>query len=144
MKNINFLNELFEPKTNQNKKQQTDKNTSVDFYTLFAEDDKQIKMDKYLNLNDLVEEKQNNIQRQTNIFYKMERGLNPKQIEYIERRRERREYLRQFMVQNSAKYTHESRHKHAMSRMRAPSGRFLTKKETEKVLQQQKILKDDE
>lgn len=68
------------------------------------------------------------------------KNINPKQALYIERRKQRREWLNQFMERNDNKYTHESRHKHAMSRMRAPSGRFLTKKETEELLKNKKEL----
>lgn len=73
-----------------------------------------------------------------NFIYRPSRSqVNPKQAEYIERRSKRRMYLNQFMEQHTEHYTHESRHKHAMSRMRAPSGRFLTKEETEEVLRKQ-------
>ena len=37
------------------------------------------------------------------------------------------------MLKKSEGYTQESRHKHAMNRLRAPSGRFLTKEETKKI-----------
>ncbi|KAI5169136.1 hypothetical protein PAEPH01_0468 [Pancytospora epiphaga] len=58
--------------------------------------------------------------------------INPKQIYWIRKRRLRREMLDSIMVTPKTNYLHESRHKHAMKRLRAPSGRFLTKEETAK------------
>lgn len=60
----------------------------------------------------------------------LESSLNPKQIFWIKRRKLRREALDSQMVENNMNYLHESRHRHAMKRMRGPSGRFLTKEET--------------
>ncbi|KAI5149944.1 hypothetical protein ENBRE01_1208 [Enteropsectra breve] len=63
--------------------------------------------------------------------------INPKQAYWIRKRRLRREMLDAIMVEQKNGYLHESRHKHAMKRMRAPSGRFLTKEETQLALQRQ-------
>jgi CCAAT-binding transcription factor (CBF-B/NF-YA) subunit B len=57
--------------------------------------------------------------------------INPRQIYWIKKRRVRREILDSLMIAQKSNYLHESRHRHAMKRMRAPSGRFLTKEETE-------------
>ena len=59
--------------------------------------------------------------------------INPKQIYWIRRRQLRRELLDSVMVQQDKNYMHESRHRHAMKRLRAPSGRFLTKEETAEI-----------
>lgn len=59
--------------------------------------------------------------------------VNPKQIYWIRKRRIRREMLDSIMVIQNANYLHESRHRHAMKRLRAPSGRFLTKEETAEI-----------
>lgn len=58
-----------------------------------------------------------------------ETNLNPRQLFWIKKRKTRRETLDLLMKTTSANYLHESRHKHAMKRLRAPSGRFLTKEE---------------
>lgn len=58
--------------------------------------------------------------------------LNPKQAFWIKRRKIRRDALDAIMIEQDKNYTHESRHKHAMNRQRASSGRFLTKEETMK------------
>lgn len=84
-----------------------------------------------LNNNILYNNNNNNILYNNIVYNNINNKLNPKQIEYIERRKNKREWLNKFMIQTNNKYTHESRHKHAMNRLRAPSGRFLTKKETE-------------
>lgn len=55
--------------------------------------------------------------------------VNANQYQYIKRRKERRDYLDSLEKRTNAAYQHESRHKHAMKRPRAPSGRFLTKEE---------------
>ncbi|KAI5165033.1 hypothetical protein NEIG_00019 [Nematocida sp. ERTm5] len=55
--------------------------------------------------------------------------VNANQYQYIKRRKERRDYLDTLEKKTNAAYQHESRHKHAMKRPRAPSGRFLTKEE---------------
>lgn len=55
--------------------------------------------------------------------------LNPKQIFWIKRRKIRRDALDAIMIEQDKNYIHESRHRHAMNRMRASSGRFLTKEE---------------
>ncbi|KAM0675437.1 Transcriptional activator [Gurleya vavrai] len=58
--------------------------------------------------------------------------VNLKQYDCIRKRKIRRDFLDTLMAEaNQAGYLHESRHKHAMNRQRAPSGRFLTKEETE-------------
>lgn len=56
--------------------------------------------------------------------------LNPRQVFWIRKRKMRRETLDALMVTQKNNYVHESRHRHAMKRLRAPSGRFLTKEET--------------
>lgn len=54
--------------------------------------------------------------------------INISQYDYIKKRKIRREYLDTLMVKKcNDNYEHESRHKHAMKRLRAPSGRFMTK-----------------
>ena len=55
--------------------------------------------------------------------------INPKQMYWISKRRARRDFLDSLMISQKNNYMHESRHRHAMKRMRAPSGRFLTKEE---------------
>lgn len=55
--------------------------------------------------------------------------VNALQYPYIKRRKERRDYLDTLEKKKNLGYQHESRHKHAMKRPRAPSGRFLTKEE---------------
>lgn len=59
--------------------------------------------------------------------------INPKQMYWICKRKARREFLDRLMVSQTNNYMHESRHRHAMKRMRAPSGRFLTKEEMNKL-----------
>lgn len=62
--------------------------------------------------------------------------VNIKQFHSIRKRKARRDYLDTLMKQsNTPGYLHESRHRHAMNRIRAPSGRFLTKKETAEMMQ---------
>ncbi|EQB61946.1 ccaat-binding transcription factor subunit hapb [Vairimorpha apis BRL 01] len=56
--------------------------------------------------------------------------INVKQLNCIQKRKMRREYLDTLMAEQKNNYLHESRHRHAMQRKRAPSGRFLTKEET--------------
>ncbi|KAM0680242.1 Transcriptional activator [Glugoides intestinalis] len=58
-----------------------------------------------------------------------ESTLNPRQIFWIKKRKTRRETLDLLMKITPSNYLHESRHNHAMKRLRAPSGRFLTKEE---------------
>lgn len=60
--------------------------------------------------------------------------LNPRQTFWIRRRKLRRDALDASMIEQSKNYTHESRHRHAMKRLRAPSGRFLTKEESTEFL----------
>lgn len=55
--------------------------------------------------------------------------VNVKQFDAIKKRKARRDYLDSLMVAQKSSYLHESRHRHAMNRLRAPSGRFLTKAE---------------
>lgn len=57
--------------------------------------------------------------------------VNAKQLNWIRKRKSRRDMLDSMMVTSKSNYLHESRHRHAMKRLRAPSGRFLTKEETE-------------
>lgn len=64
-------------------------------------------------------------------------SLNPRQVFWIRKRKMRRETLDALMVIQKNNYVHESRHRHAMKRLRAPSGRFLTKKETAEFLGKQ-------
>ncbi|KAF7683237.1 Transcriptional activator HAP2 [Astathelohania contejeani] len=60
--------------------------------------------------------------------------VNSKQYACIKKRKFRRDFLDSLMLaQNRGGYLHESRHRHAMNRLRAPSGRFLTKEEAEKL-----------
>ncbi|AFN82762.1 CCAAT-binding factor subunit B [Encephalitozoon romaleae SJ-2008] len=59
--------------------------------------------------------------------------VNAKQLNWIKKRKARRDMLDTLMVTSKRNYLHESRHKHAMKRLRAPSGRFLTKEETEEL-----------
>ncbi|KAM0687367.1 Transcriptional activator [Conglomerata obtusa] len=64
--------------------------------------------------------------------------VNVKQYNCIRKRKMRRDFLDTLMLHaNQAGYLHESRHKHAMNRLRAPSGRFLTKEETEELRRKQ-------
>lgn len=55
--------------------------------------------------------------------------VNVKQFDAIKKRKARRDYLDSLMEIQKSNYLHESRHIHAMNRLRAPSGRFLTKEE---------------
>ncbi|RVD91016.1 nuclear transcription factor Y subunit [Tubulinosema ratisbonensis] len=55
--------------------------------------------------------------------------VNVKQYAAIRKRKARRDYLDSLMEIQKSSYLHESRHRHAMNRLRAPSGRFLTKEE---------------
>ncbi|EJW04465.1 hypothetical protein EDEG_01335 [Edhazardia aedis USNM 41457] len=65
--------------------------------------------------------------------------VNVKQYNCIRKRKARRDLLDGYMKKNSKNgYLHESRHRHAMNRRRAPSGRFLTKAETEELLRKEK------
>lgn len=64
--------------------------------------------------------------------------VNVKQFHCIRKRKVRRDFLDTMMLKvGQAGYLHESRHRHAMNRMRAPSGRFLTKEETADLMKQQ-------
>jgi|UPI0006795DFF hypothetical protein len=65
--------------------------------------------------------------------------VNAKQLSCIKKRKMRRDYLDKLMVPPRNTYLHESRHRHAMKRLRAPSGRFLTKEETEEFLKNQEV-----
>lgn len=56
--------------------------------------------------------------------------VNLKQLSCIQKRKIRREYLDTLMAEQKNNYLHESRHRHAMQRRRASSGRFLTKEES--------------
>lgn len=58
--------------------------------------------------------------------------VNALQYPYIKKRKERRDYLDSLEKKKNLGYQHESRHKHAMKRPRAPSGRFLTKEEAQR------------
>lgn len=64
--------------------------------------------------------------------------LNPRQVFWIRKRKMRREMLDALMITQKNNYVHESRHRHAMKRLRAPSGRFLTKEETADFLSKQR------
>lgn len=69
-------------------------------------------------------------------YYEDQQGTGPvyvnvKQLACIQKRKIRREYLDTLMAEQKNNYLHESRHRHAMQRKRAPSGRFLTKEETQ-------------
>lgn len=55
--------------------------------------------------------------------------VNIKQYDAIRKRKARRDHLDSLMEIQRSSYLHESRHRHAMKRLRAPSGRFLTKEE---------------
>ncbi|KAA8499737.1 Nuclear transcription factor Y subunit alpha [Porphyridium purpureum] len=68
--------------------------------------------------------------------------VNPKQFSRIMKRREARRRQSGKVVptttpQRSQKYQHESRHRHAMKRVRGPGGRFLKKEEMEALTKQQ-------
>lgn len=64
--------------------------------------------------------------------------LNPRQLQWIKKRKIRRDSLDAIMIEQDKNYTHESRHRHAMNRMRASSGRFLTKEETREMMKNKK------
>lgn len=66
-----------------------------------------------------------------------EATLNPRQIFWIKKRKARREILDSLIKASNGNYIHESRHRHAMKRLRAPSGRFLTKEEMNQLKQQE-------
>lgn len=66
--------------------------------------------------------------------------VNAKQLSWIKKRKGRRDLLDSLMVSSRSNYLHESRHRHAMKRLRAPSGRFLTKEETEDFYRKHKDL----
>lgn len=69
-------------------------------------------------------------------FHDLEQPLyvNAHQFNCIRKRKMRRDYLDTItMNKSSSSYLHESRHRHAMNRLRAPSGRFLTKEEAEEM-----------
>lgn len=70
--------------------------------------------------------------------------VNVKQLGCIKKRKMRRDYLDTLMVPPRNSYLHESRHRHAMKRLRAPSGRFLTKEETEEFLRKQDYEKNED
>lgn len=70
--------------------------------------------------------------------------VNVKQLGCIKKRKMRRDYLDTLMVPPRNSYLHESRHRHAMKRLRAPSGRFLTKEETEEFLKKQEYEKNED
>ena len=60
-------------------------------------------------------------------------NLNPRQLFWIKKRKIRREALDALMQLKDSNYIYESRHRHAMKRQRAASGRFLTKEELMKL-----------
>ncbi|EEQ83052.1 hypothetical protein NCER_100140 [Vairimorpha ceranae BRL01] len=62
--------------------------------------------------------------------------VNIKQLSCIQKRKARREYLDTLMAEHKNNYLHESRHRHAMQRKRAPTGRYLTKEESRKLNEQ--------
>jgi hypothetical protein len=62
--------------------------------------------------------------------------VNVKQLNWIKKRKARRDILDSLMISLKSNYLHESRHRHAMKRLRAPSGRFMTKEETEKFMRE--------
>jgi hypothetical protein len=62
--------------------------------------------------------------------------VNMKQLNWIKKRKARRDILDSLMINLKNNYLHESRHRHAMKRLRAPSGRFMTKEETERFLRE--------
>lgn len=64
--------------------------------------------------------------------------VNAKQYEAIKKRKARRDYLDSLMEIQKSTYLHESRHRHAMNRLRAPSGRFLTKEEMAEIKKREK------
>lgn len=74
-------------------------------------------------------------------FHDMEQPLyvNAHQFNCIRKRKMRRDFLDSITAsKNSLSYLHESRHRHAMNRLRAPSGRFLTKEEAEEMRAREK------
>ena len=137
MKEFNFLDELFteqnQLKNNSKKNYLNLKSEQVDFYNMF--DIKQFPKDTSNSIitNTMLINKELSSGLANGYNYINYNNINPKQIEYIKRHEKRRQYLDQFMLKKSEGYTHESRHKHAMNRLRAPSGRFLTKEETKKI-----------
>lgn len=71
--------------------------------------------------------------------------VNAHQFNCIRRRKIRRDFLDSITAnKNSLSYLHESRHRHAMNRLRAPSGRFLTKEEAEEMRAKEKDKQNDE
>ncbi|KAG0419512.1 Transcriptional activator HAP2 [Dictyocoela roeselum] len=64
--------------------------------------------------------------------------VNMNQYECIKKRKVRREYLDSIMEKRTG-YLHESRHRHAMNRLRAPSGRFLTKEEMQELKKNKEV-----
>jgi len=75
---------------------------------------------------------QGNYEPQQHQYSQKNGGLNNKQAYWIRKRKIRREMLDAIMIEQRGNYIHESRHRHAMKRLRAPSGRFLTKEESAK------------
>ncbi|KAG0442350.1 Nuclear transcription factor Y subunit A-3 [Dictyocoela muelleri] len=74
----------------------------------------------------------NNLELYKNRYYQDSHShpifVNVNQYDCIKKRKLRREFLDSIMETRTG-YLHESRHRHAMNRLRAPSGRFLTKEE---------------
>lgn len=67
--------------------------------------------------------------------------VNAHQFNCIRKRKLRRDFLDSITRPksvNGSGYLHESRHRHAMNRLRAPSGRFLTKEEAKEVRMKEK------
>lgn len=84
-------------------------------------------LDKKFEYNSILEKeshlfKENYFDSEQPIF------VNVNQFNCIKKRKIRRDFLDSIMETKTG-YLHESRHRHAMNRLRAPSGRFLTKEE---------------
>lgn len=58
--------------------------------------------------------------------------VNPLQYHRILKRRVARSKQRPFVRHKEKSYLHESRHRHAVTRLRGPKGKFLSKQELEK------------
>ncbi|ORD98029.1 NFYA1 [Hepatospora eriocheir] len=100
-------------------------------------------LNQQVDTNNFTKSKEDKIR---NIIYNAEEDdlnsiykyLNPKQVKYIRLRKARREFLNKLTEYKNKTYLHESRHKHAVSRLRASTGRFMTKEEMREHLENKK------